>query len=213
MSKIYRVNKILEEQINTNSKIDNLLWKQANVITDFCSPWEEEKLINTEFRALWDNKRLYFHFKVYDPKIHIHSSIDTNDSINNSDRVELFFRKNESLNPYYCLEIDPTPRIMDFKALPNRQFDFNWNWPQKDILINSCIEKKFFTVEGYLSIDSLKAFNLIKNNRIEVGVYRAKYKRQKGGMYKPIWITWVNPKTEIPNFHIASSFGVFELQE
>lgn len=63
---------------------------------------------------------MYFCYKVYDDNIHIDRQDDSIDSIGESDRVEIFFRTDENLNPYYCLEIDPTPRIMDFMASPKK---------------------------------------------------------------------------------------------
>ena len=124
----------------------------------------------------------------------------------------MFFRTNAELNPYYCLEIDPTPRIMDFKAYPNKKFNFEWNWPKNDILVKSHIDKDYFIVEGKLNIASLKAFNLIENNKIETGIFRAKFKQQKELNFEPTWISWVNPNTETPNFHTPTSFGVLHLE-
>ncbi|MBP8793372.1 MAG: endoxylanase, partial [Lutibacter sp.] len=132
---------------------------------------------------------------------------DSVNSIGNSDRVELFFRTDANLDPYYCLEIDPTPRIMDFKAYPNKNFDFNWNWPKNDIIVKSDIENNFFVVEGAITLASLKKINLLKDNKIETGIFRAKYNKQDNSTFEPTWISWVNPQTETPNFHIASSFG------
>ena len=31
--------------------------------------------------------------------------------------------------------------------------------------------------------------------------------------FEPIWISWVNPDTESPNFHTPTSFGVLYLME
>jgi hypothetical protein len=42
---------------------------------------------------------------------------------------------------------------------------------------------------------------------IEAGVFRAKYNTKNNIQFEPTWITWVNPKTETPNFHTPSSFG------
>ncbi|MBP8886587.1 MAG: endoxylanase, partial [Flavobacterium sp.] len=156
---------------------------------------------------------LFFNFTVFDTEIHIEKKDDSVESIGNSDRVELFFRPDDSLNPYYCLEIDTCSRIMDFIAYPNSNFDFNWDWPQNNLKVKSSINADSFIVEGSISIKSLKRFNLINNNIIETGVFRAKYKKTQNKTFEPTWITWVNPNTETPNFHISSSFGRFILQE
>lgn len=210
--KIYTVKQIEQNQLEITGKGSDSLWDKANVLLDFCSPWDGDKIKEIEFKALWSKDTFFFRFQVNDSEIHIDTTDNTINSINNSDRVELFFRTNDSLDPYYCLEIDPTPRIMDFKAHPNKQFDFNWNWPSKDIVVKSSINKKRFTVEGAISIASITKLGLIKDGKIEAGIYRAKYNKQSDGSYEPTWITWVNPNTESPNFHTPSSFGVLLLE-
>lgn len=211
--KEYQVNLIQKNQLNISGKGDDQLWDNAMILTDFCSPWSNQKRTAIIFKALWDREKLFFNFTVSDTAIHIEKRDDSFASIGNSDRVELFFRPDNSLNPYYCLEIDTSGRVMDFIAYPNKNFDFNWNWPKNDLLVKSTVNANSFTVEGAISIASLKSFNLIKNNKIETGVFRAKYTKRQNGCFEPTWITWVNPNTETPNFHITSSFGNFILKE
>jgi len=212
MSKIYKVNKIEKGKLIITGKADNLLWNKANIIEGLLSPWSNRDFNKTVFKALWDEDFFFFTFIVDDSNPYIDNSDNSKSSINNSDRVEIFFRSNNKMNPYYCLEIDPTSRAMDFKAKPNKNFDFNWNWPKNDIQLKSSKTNKNFSVEGKISIISLIELNLLIENRLEVGIYRAKYNKQHNGMYEPTWITWIDPETETPNFHIPSSFGVFKLQ-
>lgn len=207
----YKVKVIDENQLQINGLATSDMWKQAEVLTNFISPWDHKEPSKIEFRALWDGINFYFCFTVFDTKIHIVTKDDSFGSINDSDRVELFFRSDSSLNPYYCLEIDTSARIMDFMAYPNKDFDFNWNWPKNDIEVKSSKNECSFTVEGLISIDSLKRLKLINNYKIETGIFRAKYNSEDNFNFEPTWITWVNPNTEEPNFHIASSFGVLEL--
>ncbi|MFB9058239.1 sugar-binding protein [Mariniflexile ostreae] len=211
--KKYRVKKIDENHLKINGKADHPLWEKATGLTDFCSPWDDENIKEIEFKALWDGTYVFFCFKVQDSDIHIDTADNTVKSINNSDRVELFFRSNKQLDPYYCLEIDPSPRLMDFKAKPNRVFDFNWKWPEADISIKSDIQNDFFTVEIAISVASLIKKNLLKEGTIETGIYRAKYNKQENGNYEPTWITWVDPNTETPDFHTSTSFGLLQLEE
>lgn len=209
--KKYNVNYIESDKLNITGKGENPLWLDAEILDNFISAWDKEELAKIEFKALWDSEKLYFIFKVFDSEVHIDQKDNSIESIGNSDRVELFFRMDTSLNPYYCLEIDPTPRIMDFIAYPNKSFNYSWSWPKNDINVKSYIEKDFFTVEGSISLNSLRKLNLIKENKIEVGIFRAKYRKQKNSNFKPIWISWINPKTATPNFHLASSFGILNL--
>jgi hypothetical protein len=209
--KTYKV-KFIENREGLLNDITSI-WENANLLTDFSSPWDNKPIKKIEFKALHNCKYIFFQFKVFDENIHIHPSKDKNDSINNSDRVELFFRTDENLNPYYCLEIDPTSRIMDFKALPNKKFNFNWNWADNHIDVHSNKSDDYFKVDITISIDSLKDLLLLKGNLIETGIYRAKYNKIEGeNEYQPTWITWVNPNTDEPNFHTKSSFGVLELE-
>lgn len=209
--KKYFVNYIPSNKLIITGKADDQLWEMANILTDFSSPWTALRGTTTVFKALWDDENLYFMFKVGDTHIHIDKKTNDNESINVSDRVELFFRQDDSLTPYYCLEIDPLPRIMDFKAFPNRVFDFNWNWPENHLTVKSHSDANGFTVEGKISKLSLDKLNLIHNNTIEAGIFRAKYVKADESSYEPIWITWVDPNTKSPDFHIATSFGILIL--
>jgi hypothetical protein len=211
--KKYNVNLIPKKQHKFSGNGDSILWEKAQIMTDFLSPWDKTQPSKIEFKALWDGENFYFKFTVFDIEIHIEKRANYLESINNSDRVELFFRSNPELNPYYCLEIDSEARVMDFKAYPNKNLDFNWNWPKDEIMVKSSIKLNCFTVEGSISILSLKKLNLIENNVMEVGVYRAKYNKDTNDSFIPTWITWIDPNTESPNFHIASSFGKFILKK
>ncbi|MBG6062314.1 hypothetical protein IWX83_002112 [Flavobacterium sp. CG_9.1] len=211
MMKSYNVNYIKKGTFTLNGKGNNPLWDSAEILTDFVSAWDNEKFSKIEFKSMWDIENIYFCFTVFDNVVHIDKEDDSIISIGNSDRVELFFRTDELLNPYYCLEIDPTCRIMDFIAKPNKNFDFDWNWPKNHIMVKTKINPIDFTVEIAISIKSLKELNLMKENTIETGIFRAKYKEQQDLSLKPIWISWVNPSTEVPNFHTPSSFGVLNL--
>jgi hypothetical protein len=51
------------------------------------------------------------------------------------------------------------------------------------------------------------------NNKIETGIFRANYREQENSFFEPTWISWMNPNTENPNFHAATSFGVLKLME
>jgi hypothetical protein len=210
--KTYTVKQIKHKQLAITGKGDHHLWNKADKLLDFCSPWDSEQIKPIEFKALCDTETLFFCFKIEDADVHIDTTDNTIRSINESDRVELFFRSNELMDPYYCLEIDPTPRIMDFKAHPNKQFDFTWNWPSDDIEVMSSIESTHFTVEIAISLASLTKLGLLKEGKIETGIYRAKYNKQENGNFEPTWITWVNPETATPNFHTSSSFGILYLE-
>ena len=212
-TKEYQVNRIEKNQLIISGKGNDPLWNKAAILTDFCSPWSNTKQSAMEFIALWDYENLFFNFTVFDSQIHLNKKDDSVESIGSSDRVELFFRPDNSLNPYYCLEIDTSARIMDFIAYPNKNFDFDWNWPKNDLVVKSSTNTDFYTVEGAISISSLNHFELIKNNTIETGIFRAKYTKKDNPIFEPTWMSWVNPNTPEPNFHCTDSFGNLILKE
>jgi hypothetical protein len=211
--KTYKVKSITDKKVILSGKGNHSMWKLANSLTNFSSPWDHKSVKKIEFKAIHNSEKVFFQFKVNDNQTHIHVSDNKNESINNSDRVELFFRNGASLSPYYCLEIDPIARIMDFKAKPNKKFDFQWNWPSEEIEVKSTIESNYFIVEIAITIKSLRDLNLLKNDSLETGIFRAKYNKQIDNTFQPTWISWVNPNTETPNFHTPSSFGVLELEK
>lgn len=206
--KIYPVKK--SNHLTTDLIQEAKLWEDAYILSDFQSPWKDY-IFSMEFSALYNKSHFFFQYKVYDTSIYIDNKENKKANINNSDRVEIFFRKDETLDPYYCLEIDPSPRIMDFIAHPNKDFNFNWNWPEEDLTAVSRIEKEYFIVKAAISLASLKKFGLLQGSTLQVGLFRAKYFETEQGLREPIWITWVDPKTKAPNFHIKSSFGLFKL--
>ena len=65
-TKKYSINHIGEERLTLTGKADDALWKKAIELTDFSSPWEDQQVKRTEFRALKNKDRLFFCFKVYD---------------------------------------------------------------------------------------------------------------------------------------------------
>lgn len=213
MMKEYKVTYIGTQSLKIDGKDNDSIWDKAVILNDFCSPWEDTFFDKIEFKALWNKENLLCRFRVEDSEVHLDSTAVGKKSINISDRVELFFRIDDSLNPYYCLEIDPSARVMDFKAQPVRQFDFDWNWPAKHIEVRSVMEPNYFIVEIALSIDSLKELGILKNGQLETGIFRTKYKQLENGSYEPTWITWVDPKTETPDFHTSSSFGRLRLMD
>ena len=213
MEKKFKVNKI-ESEITIDGKGSSKYWNKANKIEEFSSPWVDNFDANTVFRALYSDNNFYFIFDVKDENIYIDKTDDSIESIGNSDRVEIFFKKDDNLNPYYCFEMDSETRMMDFKAFPNKNFEFDCNWPKGEIELKSHVTAEGYSLEGRISLESLNNFALIKDSIIQAGVYRAKFREiENSSNREDIWMPWVNPNTDEPNFHISSSFGIFELEK
>jgi len=214
--KKYKVRYIKSEFVNINNVKLTSVWEEACLNTDFSFPWEDKEIPQTQFRALYDDANLYFRFDVDDDNICTY--VDKNDKMEviNSDRVEIFFRADEQLSPYYCLEMDARSRLLDYKADYYRKFDFKWNWPGRNsIKIQSFIEYDKYIVQGFISLESLKKLNLLKDNEIQAGLYRAycmSLPEELNSSANLRWISWMKPDSVKPDFHIPSSFGLLQLE-
>jgi hypothetical protein len=189
-------------------------WDQAIVLNEFTYPWPEERAGNITFRALWNDFRFYFRFDVLSSDVKVFSETNHKMEVIESDRVEIFFRTDSNLNPYYCLEMDPLGRMLDYRARYYRQFEYNWQWPDEDqIGITASVSEAGYAVEGSISMASLNQLSLLTGHELQAGLYRGECTgiTEKKGRFK--WISWVKPESEKPDFHIPSSFGVIKLQE
>ena len=213
--KIYNVKKIAFNQLTVEGTIMNPIWEQANINSDFSFPWEHEESPKTTFRALYDDENLYFRFDVQDDNVLTYVREDHKMEVVDSDRVEIFFRQDDKLNPYYCLEMDARGRVLDYTTRYYRDFDYEWQWPQTGNLSIKASEKKdSYVVEGSISLDSLKELGVLKNNQLEAGLYRGYCMSlpEENNAANLRWISWVNPEVEKPDFHIPSSFGKLVLE-
>ena len=202
---IHRINNFIESED---------IWEQSIVLKDFSHPWRSESAKETCFRALYDTKYLYLRYDVKDENINIFSKTGSKIEVVKSDRVEIFFRKNNQLEPYYCLEIDPNGKILDYSASYYRKFDYSWVWPKGQLFVEGFSNSKGYRVDVKISLESLEELDLLHNKTIEVGIFRADCTTlltDDEGDSSIKWISWVDPKTQTPDFHVPSSFGVLEL--
>ncbi|MFZ6012299.1 MAG: carbohydrate-binding family 9-like protein [Bacteroidota bacterium] len=198
MSKIYSVKKKSPHSFHPD-------WTTADSLTDFSYPWNSGILPATVFRALWDSDYFYFRFDATDMNINVHKKSNDKLEVGLSDRVEIFFKSNEEMNPYYCLEIDPHGRVMDFEARLYRQFNFEWQWP--NLVVTPKVLENGYSIEGKITLESLVSLNVLKNNTMHAGLYRANCIASHDDEAEFEWISWIHPRTENPDFHVASSFG------
>ncbi|MEP7323821.1 MAG: sugar-binding protein [Saprospiraceae bacterium] len=214
MTKTYEVKSITKGALNINGKGDNSIWNQANVLSDFQYPWNEGTPPTMTFQALHDRDYLYGLYRVVDPKkILIYQLNNSKREILSSDRVEIFFRKNEKMDPYYGLELDAAGRIYDQEAYYHRKFNADWTWPAGELKVKAEVNSTGYTLEFAISKKSLIKLGLLKDNTIEAGLYRGECIELEGNQAEFKWISWVKPDSQTPDFHIPSSFGMLILEK
>lgn len=183
-------------------------WAVANLLQDFQYPWNDDITPKTYFRALHSAKTFYFRFEVEDHDLYAEVINNEQMEVAESDRVELFFCQDEHLDPYYCLEMDYLGRLLCNSARFHRQMDYNWTWPE-GFYFQSQQTSKGFSVEGAISKASLSELGLLQKDEMRVGIFRGQYSSQKD---QPVrWISWIDPQTPQPDFHVPSAFGLLKL--
>ncbi|MEX0313656.1 MAG: carbohydrate-binding family 9-like protein [Allomuricauda sp.] len=213
--KSYTILKVNEDDNIINSLDDNI-WQKANILNEFSQPWRSEPMQETTFRALHTDEYLYLRYDVKDNDLIIYDGYQKKRDIIRSDRVEIFIRKDEELKTYYCLEVDPNGAVLDFAASNYRVFDDNWTWPKGHLHTVGKILDDGYRLDMIISKESLKDLELLKDDTLEAGIFRADTDvlpdaENPDGDFK--WITWVDPNTKEPDFHVPTSFGKLVLSE
>ena len=212
-TKTYSVENIKDEEVVVTGSGDSKLWKKAKSITDFTYPWENKRSTTTSFKALHNKEWFYCLYEVQDSDIKVYVKDNNKLEVINSDRVEIFFRRDEKLTPYYCLELDPNGRVLDYEAEHHRKFNPAWSWPTGQLKVKASRTSDGYIVEVAIRKESLLKLGLLKDNRIEAGIFRAECVSLVGDQANMSWISWLTPTSETPDFHIASAFGTLMFED
>ena len=211
--KTYEVKKAAQE-IKINGQGTDPVWAQAAILTDFQLPWNEELPQPMSFRALWTDTALYLLYEVIDHDIVAPGPPKDKRGVLPSDRVEIFFKVKGEMNPYYCLELDPRARVLDYEAHYYRNTDFEWYWPENQLQVLSSTRDDGYVVEVRISLQSLRELGIINADQsLDVGLFRGDFQTNSNGRTEIQWISWVKPDSEKPDFHIPSAFGKLMLVE
>ena len=210
---LYRVNKHTPAP-NLTGRADDPIWKNAAALTDFRFPWQERVAPATTFRALWSEEYLSFQFVVRDDDIVLGEGQTQEEAVLGSDRVELFFAADANLQNYYTLEMDPRAWVFDAHGRQYRKIDSNWNWPGLQLAASRTEEG--YILEGRIPMASFAELGLWQDDahrRLRCGVFRAEFAHAADGRIRQNWISWIQPDSPEPDFHIPSAFGNWELVE
>lgn len=207
----YPVNKT-SQRIQLDGKADEAAWAGAVWLQDFSDPWHDEAAPLTHFRALWDDDNFYFIFRADDDEIICPKEDNEEMNAVNSDRVEIFFKIDDRMDPYYSLEMDALGRVFDSRGIYPRRIDHTWDWPEKELELSTTIDATGYWLEGRISINSLRQLGLIQpDGKIKAGLFRGDYRKGTADKVSIRWISWIKPDSEKPDFHIPSAFGELKL--
>ena len=158
------------------------------------APWDGLE-DDTVFRCFTDDSWFYFHYEVSDTSLTLTEGFSRERDVDPEDRVEIFFSPREEMDIYYCAEIDPMGRIMDYKAKYYRDFDYDWDFSTMKVVAKAGEEG--YSVSGKVSLEELSTLGIVPGKPFRMGVFRADFK--KGGECN--WYSAVPTGDESPDFH------------
>jgi len=204
-----------EQVVKIDGKGGDPAWDRAEEMTDFSFPWKSDQPPATSFRALRNGERFYFLFEVVDADVVLGKAGDLYEQVTRSDRVEIFFTTSDSLDRYYCLEIDPRKKVHDYEARFYRQM--NRGWKCAGLEVAAIRTATGYVVEGSLPLTTLRELGCVHSGEsgleeLKAGVFRAEFSHGPGDEVIENWISWIDPEIEKPDFHIPGTFGVMVLE-
>jgi hypothetical protein len=200
---IYPVASIKNGLITIDGENKEPSWNKAISAGHFSNPWDSV-CPKTSLTLLHDNKYLYFFFDANDDNLILFPAITDNLDIGKEDRIELFFSKDDVMNEYYCFEIDPKGRILSYKCSYYRNYEFGWNTPE-ELIVTGRIHDYGYSMEGAIPLAWLSGF-FQNDGSIYSGFYRAEFIK-KDNTVNEHWLTWRDPTTVKPDFHVPTSLG------
>jgi hypothetical protein len=227
----YRVKWVPKANIVLDGRADEPVWAKAVLEKAFAFPWKQAPAAATEFRALCDETNFYFTFRVHDDDIVTLERLRDKEDAVFEDRVEIYLGRDEEMKDYYCLEVDSRGRAFDYRGSYYRQMDTSWKC--EGLETRATALPHGYEVEGKIPVKTFMAlgFSALRPGvKIRCGLYRAEFSHERSGRAvepqasvhtmgrrvdgpPPIeeWLSWVDPKTKEPDFHVPSSMGWLEI--
>lgn len=229
----YTVQYFPQVQIKLDGHLDEAQWSLATIESDFIFPWQERTAPGTDFRALCDDDYFYFAFRVMDADLFVLADLPEEVYAVFEDRVEMYFARDDQMQNYYCIEIDPHGRTMDYSGAYYRQLDLNWHCPGLES--QGVMLGQGYTVEGRIPLTTFVDLGfpaLRPGNKIRFGLFRAEFSHDRSG--KPVeqkdsihnlgrriagpppleaWMSWIDPNISQPDFHVPSALGWLQISE
>lgn len=159
----------------------------------------------TVFSMGKDDSDYVFSFSVSDETpcslLHTNSKRD----LEREDRVELYLSPTADLSaPYYCAEIDPLGRVLDYRATYYRDFDYSWGFATlRTIHVQTATGYQIDCRISRTELDSLG----ITNANFHIGIFRADL--DEAGKL----VAWgsMTPMNDPPDFHQPCMFSKIKM--
>lgn len=193
--------------IHVDGEVTEPAWTNAWCVNTFVFPWSPRPAPATVFRAFVDAERLFFLFDVTDDDVVVEPAFAGESTVDREDRVEVFIARDAALDRYYCLEIDPLGRVHDYAARHYRKFDSEWACA--GLRAAGRLRPGGYTVEASIPLRTLSEWvgqPVASGSMLRLGLFRAEFRRGALGSSNDNWLSWTQPATRAPDFHVPSAF-------
>ncbi|WP_254527026.1 MULTISPECIES: sugar-binding protein [unclassified Sphingobacterium] len=194
---------------NHSTSIDGNLtdWNnQRNLFTvdQFISPWGNQNFGKTIFKAFHDGSYFYFYFDIKDNKV-VEKKFEKEEDVGRGDRGEIFLSVDLGLKEYYCFEISPSAKVLDYRASHYRKFDYGWDL--ESLEVKSKIKPDGYILEGKIPMDFIKSImDSSSGQSVYLSLFRGEFDSLEWNEKSINWISWIRPTSIKPDFHIPSAF-------
>ena len=133
------------------------------------------------------------------------TSGDSERSVDNSDRIEIFLSCDPQMACYYGFEVDPSGKVMDYKNAYYRQFNFDWNGrvaTAGNVFPAGYLSPAGYRVDASFGLDYLRELGVLQpDGTVLMGLFRADA-LPSGDIQ---WYTLLDPRTPEPDFHLPAT--------
>lgn len=173
---------------------DAFIVPQAAQINVLHAPWDSLS-DGTSFRCFSDGDSFFFLFEVADSTLTYSEAFKGEADVEKEDRVEIFFSPTETMDVYYCAEIDPFGRVLDYSCKFYRDMDYGWNF--STMCLWGHLTEDGYIIAGKISRSELRKLGCDDVNGFWMGVFRADYRKD----FTVNWFSAVETNDVSPDFH------------
>jgi hypothetical protein len=160
---------------NGESPLTLTFGSKPSTVRGFHAPWHGLADDDTALACMATEDSLVVRFEVNEKTFCYSEDFPQERVVDDEDRVELFFSPTGDMSePYYCMEIDPLGRPMDYKAVYYREMDYGWTFP--GVRISSSVSEGGYSVEVAFAKSGLASLGIDPSDGFWLGAFRADFR-------------------------------------
>ena len=160
----------------------------------FQAPWDGLSNSN-RFCCHSTAERFFFSYEVTDSTLTLTEPFRSEADVEPEDRIEIFFCPTADMKEYYCAEIDPKGRVLDYRANYYRRLDYSWNFSSLEV--HAQLTPWGYRIGCSVLRSELEKLGLDLNGGFWMGVFQDDF-RPDGSVH---WYSLIPTKDTVPDFH------------